>query len=180
MDYRTTSTRSQQAGTSLLEMIVVTGILSIILVCTGSLAYHSSRSFAALANYVDLDRYSRNALDRMSKEIRQANYLTEATESKLVFNDFDGQPLTYEYSPDDKTLTRTKGERAETLLRECSYLKFSIYQRNPVGGTYDQYPTATPATCKLVQLSWICSRQWFGNLLNTESVQSAKIVIRKE
>jgi hypothetical protein len=66
------------------------------------------------------------------------------------------------------------------LLEQCDYLKFSIFQRNPIGGTYDQYPAATPATCKLVQLTWICSRPIVGSGKNTECVQSAKVVIRKE
>ena len=69
---------------------------------------------------------------------------------------------------------------AEPLLIECDYLHFGIFQRNPVGGTYDQYPAATPATCKLVQLRWLCSRDLIHSKFNTESVQSAKIVIRKQ
>ncbi|MBI4659259.1 MAG: hypothetical protein HY735_10495, partial [Verrucomicrobia bacterium] len=55
-----------------------------------------------------------------------------------------------------------------------------IYQRNPIGGTYDQYPTGAASTCKLVQLRWICSRKILGVAKNTESVQSAKVVIRKQ
>jgi hypothetical protein len=32
----------------------------------------------------------------------------------------------------------------------------------------------------LIEVSWICSRQIFGKKVNTESVQTAKIVIRKQ
>jgi hypothetical protein len=49
-----------------------------------------------------------------------------------------------------------------------------------MNGSYDQYPTASASTCKLVQLDWICSRPIIGTQKNTESVQSAKVVIRKQ
>ena len=35
-----------------------------------------------------------------------------------------------------------------------------------------------PAICKLVSVSWRCSRTILGQKVNTESVQTAKIVIR--
>jgi len=66
------------------------------------------------------------------------------------------------------------------LLSECDYLQFGIYQRNTISNTYDQFTTANPTTCKVVQLEWICSRKILGARLNTESVQSAKIVIRRK
>ena len=66
------------------------------------------------------------------------------------------------------------------LLRDCNALTFAIFQRNPIGGSYDQYPTATSATCKLVQLNWICSRSILGVQVNSESVQSAKFVLRNQ
>ena len=146
-----------------------------------------ARSFAAMANYVNLDKYSRNALDLMSKEIRQCNSLKLAEQNYLWFENSDGGDLLYYYFPSSRTLYRyTKAAAAASwkvdakpLLDQCDYLKFSIFQRNPILGTYDQYPTASADTCKLVQLSWICSRRLIGNK-NTESVQSAKVVIRKK
>ena len=180
MDCKTTSIKIRSAGANLVEMMVATGVLSLVFIAIASISYFSGRSFAAMANYVDLDYNSRKALDRMSKEIRQVNYLMEASDNWLVFKDSDGGTLVYYYAPGSKKLMRVKSGKSETLLQECDYLKFSIFQRNPVGGTYNQYPTAVPANCKLVQLNWTCSRQIFGKKANTESVQSAKIVIRKE
>ena len=53
-------------------------------------------------------------------------------------------------------------------------------QRNPVGGSYDIYPAATAATAKVINVSWMCSRKIFGIKEDTESVQTARIVIRKQ
>ena len=56
-----------------------------------------------------------------------------------------------------------------------------MFQRNPIGGTFDQFTnTLTAATCKLVQVSWVCSRKILQGKVNTESVQTSKIVIRKQ
>ena len=167
---------------TLMELLVAMGLGMIMLTAFAALVYYSGRSFAALANYVDLDNASRNALDIMSTEIRQTQYLMEASDTKLVFMDWDGSKLTYMYNPDTRLLRRFKNDvpGPTPLLKECNSLKFSIYQRNPITGTYDQYPTATPATCKLVQLKWVCSRDLIMARRNTESVQSAKIVIRKQ
>jgi hypothetical protein len=60
------------------------------------------------------------------------------------------------------------------------YLTFQIYQRNTVANTYDQFPTGSVGLCKLISVSWICSRTILGSKMNTESVQTAKIVIRKQ
>jgi type II secretory pathway pseudopilin PulG len=170
---------------TLVELMVAMGVGSILFVAVGTLAFYSARSFAALSNYVELDNFSRNALDQMSREIRQADALLTGTDHQLVFqvsNPTNGvvSQVTFTYDPTSRQLTRTQSGTTTTLLKECDFLKFSIYQRNPIGGTYDQYPTANPATCKLVQMSWICSRNILGKKANTESVQSAKVVIRKQ
>src|SRR4029079_18649991 len=98
------------------------------------LVAYGGRSFPAMVNYVSLDQYSRNALDKMSKEIRQCNRLTNATTNSLQFEDFDGGTLIYSYNPTSRVLTRTKNGVADAkpLLEQCDYLKFSIYQRNPM------------------------------------------------
>ncbi len=184
---KTTSTilnRRRRAFT-LVEIIVAAGLAGIILVAVLSLAFFSARSFAALTNYVDLDNISRNTLDHMLREIRQADALTYYSTNTLTFQHTDpttGSPFTvsYVYSPTGRTLTRIQGSMRNIMLRECDFLRFSIFQRNPLPGTWDQYPTATVDTCKLVQLSWVCSRTILGARVNTESVQSAKVIIRKK
>lgn len=187
MDCNLTSIRPpgnprQRGGFTFIELMIASAIGAILLLAISALSFYTTRSFAALANYVDLDNYSRNALDRMSKEIRQANRLLEGTDTKLVFENFNGAKLTYTYDPLAKTLSRAVDGVPDKLpfLKECDYLKFAIFQRNPIQGTYDQYPTATADTCKLVQLKWVCSRSLIKAHWNTESVQSAKIVIRKQ
>src|SRR6185369_8762732 len=106
------------------------------------------------------------------------SYLVTNTSHQIVLRESDGTTLTYTYNPGLRQLSRSKGTVTNSLLTECESLNFDVFQRTPIGGTYEQFSNATPASCKLIQLEWICSRKILGNKLNTESVQSAKIVIR--
>jgi len=153
---------------------------SLVFLAAGVFGMYSAKSFASIANYVDLDAYSRQALDQLTKDVRQVKRLVSNSATSLVFEDSDGLSLEYAYSPTAKTLSRVKNGVTKVLLRECDELKFSIYQRNSIGGTYDQYAAATPATCKLINVSWRCTRNIMGQKFNSESVQTSKIVIRKQ
>ena len=172
---------------TLVELMVATGVGSIVLAAVMALSLFSARSFAALGNYVDLDIKSRTALDQMSSDIRQADKLTAASSTSLTFQTTDPNTsntvsLVYNYNPATQILTRTYNGQTTTNLTGCTFLQFSIFQRNTIGGTYDQYPIDDmnrPDLCKLVQLTWVCQRSILGRIANTESVQSAKVVMRK-
>jgi prepilin-type N-terminal cleavage/methylation domain-containing protein len=166
-------------GFTLVEVMVSAGISSLVMLVLASFTSFGAHSCAALANYADLETQSRLALDQMTQQIRQSRALISSTATNLVFKDADGAALEFAYDPDKKTLTRCKGSFSKVLLVGCDYFAFSIFQRNPVKGTYNAYPVATPGTCKLVQFTWVCSRNLTGARVNTETVQSAKIVIRK-
>ena len=187
MDFKTTFTKRPGVktacrGATLVEFAVASGLSSLVLLVLASLTYYSARTFASIANYTDLDNKSRNALDVMTKDIRQCEKLISATEKKLIFDYGSGVTLSYTYDSAERKLSRKLGNAAsKVLLTECDFLQFAIFKRNPLAGTYDQYPTTVEATnTKLVQLNWVCSRQLLGSRANTESVQSAKIVIRRQ
>jgi hypothetical protein len=153
---------------------------SLIFLAVAVLGLYAGRSFAGLVNYTDLDAHSRNALDHLTRDVRQVNRLVSSTATSLTFEDADGSSLQYVYSPDARTLSRIKGGVSKVLLTECDQMAFAIFQRNPIGGTYDQFPTASAATTKLINVTWTCSRKILGSTMNSESVQTAKIVIRKQ
>lgn len=180
MVFKTTFTDSRKKGFTFLELMLAIGIGTMALAVLGISTEMMLKSFDSMANYVELEQQSRNTLDTISREIRQANKLTYFSDTALIFEDNDGQPLYYLYSEGSGTLYKLKNSKLDVLLEGCEYLTFSIYQRNPKQGTYDQYPTATPVTCKLVQLNWKCTRENFGGNDNTEIVQSAKFVIRNQ
>jgi len=109
-----------------------------------------------------------------------ANSLISYSATNLALADFDGNPLTFAYDPANKALIRTKNGVAKTLLTGCDSLQFSIFQRTPSGGNGDFYSTTNVSECKLVQMSWTCSRTMLGIKANTETMQTAKVMMRNK
>jgi len=164
-------------GFTIVEFLVGLLISVILLAQICALWFYSSRSFIAQMNYVDLDRSSQYALDSMSRDIRQVKKLKLFATNSITFTDFDDKELTYAFKAGK--LIRTKNLTDRALLQDVTSGSFAIYQRNPMAGAYDQYPTADPATCKLVELRWTCAKKIYPSApSSTESMQSAKIVIR--
>src|SRR5688572_10794203 len=174
--------RKAQAGFSLAETVMAAGIGTLLVLVLINFTMFSTKSFAALFNYVDLDDVNRIAMDRVTRDVRQANRVKSSTATTLLLEDADGVELSYVYSPYTRVLVRTKaGSPAETILSECDRLVFDVRQRNPVAGSYDVYPVLkSPDSAKVVNVSWSCSRKIMGRIENTESVQTARIVIRKQ
>ncbi len=176
-----------RAGLTLVELMIAMAIGGVILATVGSLSLWTGKSFAAMANYTELDAASRNALDVLTREIRQVKGLHSFTDTtnqtELALIDWDSQYLYYRYNKSAKTLTRVKAGEPTTLLRDCTTLKFDLYQRNNVSNTFNQYQVSSGTnmamTCKVIRINWVCSRKLLPTeLLNSESVQTAKIVIR--
>jgi prepilin-type N-terminal cleavage/methylation domain-containing protein len=176
MHVRLSKTRCR--AMTLIELMISTGLSGLLAAAAMMLMYYAAHNFAAMANYVDLDRRSRSALDRMSSEIRQADKLNTYATNQLVFQ-YGGTTLTYAYNSTNKTLTRTYNGTSTELLNECQNLQFLMFQRNTVSNTWDQFAVTDPSLCKEVELTWTCSRKILGKAMNTESVQSARVVMRK-
>jgi len=183
MDCKITSfsNKKRAFAFTMIELLVAMSIGVLVLAALSVLSIYTMRSFTALSNYMELDKNSRNTLDHMTQIIREADGVLSFDNHNLKLS-FHAMPLSFTYSPDIKqlTMTDTNGNQ-KIFLKNCDFLDFQIFQRNSMGGTYDQYPaTVDESAAKLVQISWICSKALIGNLVNSESVQSAKVVIRKQ
>ena len=170
--------RSQWAFT-LIEMLVGTGVGSLVLLVAAQITMYTARSFVAMGNYNDLDRCSRNALDLMSRDIRGAKSVGSYATNQLVLTNMDGAIFSYTWDPNTGNVTRQWGTEGKVLLSGCDYFCFRIWQRNPtVNFWFTNSCVAQPYVTKLVDVSWRCSRQIMQAKVNTESVQTAKICIR--
>ena len=107
--------RSQRAFT-LVEMTVATSVSVFVLATLMVSFVVLSRSFSALGNYTDLDRQSRNTLDVMARDIRQAGGLTNWTSTSLSFTNLDGNVLNYSYDPNAQVLSYTNGSARTNYL----------------------------------------------------------------
>lgn len=185
--------RFNERGLSLMELVVAMGVGSLALVIIGMLTLFGLRSFVAMGSYTDLDAKSRNALDLMSRDIRQATgvvrYSTnEYSKTLLLTNATRNLSLRYTWDADARTLACAKSGQPETIyLGECDEWNVAFYQRTPLP---NQPLTFLPATnsngtlatnlCKLIALSWKCSRPVPGSPWQTETVQTTQIVLRNQ
>jgi len=179
MDCKPTFTENRNTAESLVSAMFGLGLASMLFISLASIYLYSTRSFADLANYVDLDSNTRLALDLMSRDIRQADSLTSYSSNALTFQMGTNQ-LTYTRNSARRSLVRQLGSVETPILTDCDDVHYDIYQRNPTNGDYDFYPAATPANCKVVQVTLVCSRSMLGSKANSATMQSAKIVIRKQ
>jgi prepilin-type N-terminal cleavage/methylation domain-containing protein len=170
--------RSQAArGMTVPEMMVAVAIGSLVLMVMAMVFTTSARSFAALGNYVSMDCNSRNALDRMTREIRRAGDLIEFSPTHLKFVAY-GQTnsfLEYDWDANSRQLTEWKTGQAmpNVLLSECDELAF--YMRK---GSFA--PTAVVSEGKAIKVAWTCSRTILGKKTTSEDMGQALIIIRNK
>jgi len=180
------------SGISLVEVLIAMAIGSLVLAAVSSLTMYGAKATTAMVNYTDLDSKSRYALDVISREIRQANSVLSfqtnlPVKTLTLTNASDATAITFTYDSNARTVVMSKTGQADlTALTECDRWDFSLYQRTPyvTATNISYYPATntagvlTVSLCKLINLSWKCSRNIFAQKVNTESAQAAQIVLR--
>jgi hypothetical protein len=178
---------------TLLELMVALALSVTLVAMACSLWLFGSRNFAAMSNYTDLDAKSRKAIDLMSLDIRQATQVADFQMSGTskwftVTNTVLGTGSTYIWRASTRTLACQKpGQGEQVFLTECDRWDFQPYQRSPQTNGHYLFVPATNASgaydlsiCKLINMSWQCSRTILGSKQNTESVQTAQVVLRNK
>jgi len=176
------------SGFTLAETLVAMALGSIMSVVVGGLSIYSAHNFTAMSNYMDLDLHSRNALDVISEELRQATAVTgystnSSTNYVTLTNATTATQLKLYWNPTAATLVFQKtGQPDLTCLTGCDRWNFALYTRAPyITPTNLYFNVATNLNeCKLLSMSWKCSRTILGSKLNTENVQTAQIVLRNK
>jgi hypothetical protein len=165
------------AGMALPEMMVSLAVGALVLMVMALIFMSSARGFASMGNYITMDASSRNALDHMTRDIRQVGALVEFTPTHLKFSAL-GSPstyLTYDWDSTSGQLTSLNtGDAAPTvLLTQCDQLAFSLCDFAFSG-------TTNLTSAKGIVVSWKCSRTVLGNKTTTENMQQGIIVMRNK
>ena len=177
MEFKITRSK-KQAGVVLVDMLVGLGIAGIVMAALMSLSLSSARSFATMTNYSEMASDSRQVLDTISREIRNSKGVVDCTGDSITFLDSMTNSISIFYDQPSRTVLRKAGGVENVILQGCDSMKWESFQRTPKGGSYEGYLASRPELCKLVQVTWVCSRTLLGKRMHTETVQSAKIVIR--
>lgn len=182
--------RTADGGFTLVEVLVSIAVGLVVISSIMTLAIISAQNFAATANYVQMNDQSRNALDRISREIRNATALHAFSMSNpqylILTNDHNVSSATITYTNEVLLLDRT-GEPTMMLLTNCDSFSFQIFNRYPIVGTNITFALSTNVSggldsqfTKVINMSWKCSRTILGSKLNTEIVQTAQVVLRNQ
>jgi prepilin-type N-terminal cleavage/methylation domain-containing protein len=164
-------------GMTLPEIMVAVAVGSLVMMFMSVVFAGSARCFVATGNYVSMNCNSRNALDRMSRDIRQAGDLTGFTTNRLQLTKFGTTNVVfvYEWDANSRQLKEwyTGASRTNVLLTDCDSLAFSMYR-----STFA--PAANVLEAKSIGVNWTCSRTVLGKKVNTEDTQEALIVLRNK
>ena len=164
-------------GMTLPEMMVAVAVGSLILMVMAHVFMTSAFSFAAMSNYVGMGSNSRNALDHMTREIRQAGDLLEFSPTRLKFS-LLGQTnafLVYEWDATSRQLTelKTGDTMTKVLLIGCDQLAFSMRDSSFA-------PTTAISKSKGISVAWKCSRRILANQTTSEDMTQALIIMRNK
>jgi hypothetical protein len=185
------SSHRSRAAFTLLEMLVafMVGSMAIGGVCTISIS--AAFNYQAMGHYATMDNQSRNALDVISREVRDSSQLVAFSTNNPPYlrftNSTAGVTVTISYSSNCLYLAKS-GQPTVTLLTGCDSWNFSLFGHAPLltGGQLSFYPATNSSgyldasLAKGVNMNWKCSRSILGSKLNTESVQTAQVVLRNK
>jgi Tfp pilus assembly protein PilW len=183
------SCRKYFTGFTLIEMLTAVGLGSALLLTVAIIFIDGNECFVAMANYQNLAKYDCNAQDVLSRVIRGASAVTayQPGQSITFTNDTSGRSSTLTFNSTNGTLVLTQtgasaSTTVQTNLTGCTAWNFSLYTRAPnITSTNITFNAATnAASCKLVEMNWTCQRTYIGIKLNSESVQTAQIVLRNK
>jgi prepilin-type N-terminal cleavage/methylation domain-containing protein len=177
-------------GWTLVEMMVAVALFSLGSMSLMGLYVFSIKSMASMYNYAALDQLNRQAMDQLTREIRQSKRVLAYTTNSITIltaNDDGSTPtVTYSFSPSTKKMIRASSDGTSRLLLDnCSLLNFELFTRCPSNAVYGfgSFPVAVnnwSNTVKVLQLTWKTAMKLPSGIVNSENVQTARIVIRKQ
>lgn len=192
MVFNRTSCRERRArGFTILESLFATSVGVMVLAASLLLWGYASRTCAMLYGYVEMSSTSKNALDRISQQIRNARQVLSCSAQQLILivpseTTTNFAQLMLRYSAINRVLLATTTETGQPtvtkiLLTQCTNFQFSVYQRTPISNSFALYTNGwSSSTAKIVQMQWQCSRALRGDQNLIENQVSANVVIRSK
>jgi hypothetical protein len=164
---------------TLFEYVIAVAVGSLLTLTLVPISIYAFTSLARMANYAEMNTSSMAALDQLTTDIRSAMKVSSYTSNRLELLMPTGVEIRYDSPGGSGRLVRKiPGQPDRVLLTGGKNLTFSIYQRTPLPGTYDQYKGATNTETKVIAISWVNQRQLIGARWNQDPMYSAKVVMR--
>jgi Tfp pilus assembly protein PilW len=168
-------------GFTLIEMLIAVTVSVFVIASILTLLVISMQNYVATANYVRMNDQSRNAMDRISREIRNASGVVSATPgtSLVLINSNNNATISISYDSSAQTLTLTTNLVTLATLTGCTNFSFQLYNRQTSTTNVSFNTTTTDLnSCKAVSLSWFCKKPITGSKFSTEIVQASQVMLR--
>lgn len=183
----------RNAGFSLVEMLIAVTIATSVIGVVAVISVDTALHYAAIGNYVTMADQSRNAMDMISREVRSSNALIAFSTNTPVYlelsNSTSSTITTIYYDNTNSYLSMSKtGQSNRVLLTQCNFWTFSLYNRHPLINSNDIYfyPSTNysgqvdASRTKVINMSWKCTRSVLGTKLDSQSVQTAQVILRNK
>jgi len=176
----TRCTRQRRAFT-LVELMVSSGMASIVLAAILSAALFIARSSINLADYSDMETQTRNAMETFAQDVRMSGGLSwdSANSLTLRLGTATGPAVTYVHDPVARTFSRVVGRTTDVLITQISAFSFTAYNITTAAVPLSDL-TAAAAVTKQVQISLETERRRSTLALTTNKVISARFVLRNK
>jgi prepilin-type N-terminal cleavage/methylation domain-containing protein len=171
---------SSRRGFTIVEMMISMTLFGIAIAIAMSVYLFSTKTFAIMANFAQLDQNNRVALDKMTRELRGAQTIVTNSENSITLSYPNSPSVTYLFEPSTRALLRNvTGGTSTVMLTNCDLLTFKVGQRTPINGTWDNYPALPGLPVKEIQFRWKtgCTVPGLSSTVN-EDIETAKIVVR--
>jgi len=109
--------KARKRGWTLLEMMFAVAIFSIAGGAMATAYVFGLRSFQAMSNYSVLDQQNREAMDLLTREVRQAWYISAKDNNSLTLIDGNRRTITYNFNGTTQQLTRNVNGTSSVLLK---------------------------------------------------------------
>ena len=180
--------RTRRAWT-LVEMMVAVGIFSLVGMALMGTYIFSVKSMASMYSYSLLDQYNRQAMDQLTREIRQSKRVLAYTTNSITIQTANDDGTTGPTLPTRSTRAtrrccappRTGPRGSFSTIAACSASNCSpAAPATPCSAASRWRSTTGHNTVKVLQLTWKTSMMQPSDIANSENVQTARIVIRKQ
>ncbi|MET3871366.1 prepilin-type N-terminal cleavage/methylation domain-containing protein [Puniceicoccus vermicola] len=158
------------SGFTLVELLIAVAILTFGLIGAYAAISLLGKGSESVISYSEMNSQSRKMLTYLGRDVRAADDISIADETKLMLTDLGGNSITYEYDSENETVSRTKNAEAMTILGNVTDCKFSYY-------TLRQASTSRPVEVKHVQLQARMKRPILS-LTTSDDIVTARFMMR--
>src|SRR5687767_7995274 len=181
--------RSRTRGFTLTELLIGSGIATIVMIGVLSTFLMIGRSGANIQNYSEMETHSRRALEELSQDVRMAKdiFWTSAQSVTLVVKDnyldaidpTNKETVTYAYDATEKQFYRKAGpsssaEPKRILIRNVASCTFARFDR------LNNTKKVTDVTTKRLQITLVIRSKSPTVKAATNNILSASYILRNK